>query len=150
MEVLLATAILLASVLILMELASIGRYYVQSVEARSTAQTLCLTKLNELLSGAQPLQAIDERAIEDHPDWIYSVEITPVRQLPLTAVRVTVTQQFAEGTNPAVRGRPKSFSLVRWIADQRTPRARATTRWPVHHRTGPPANPPRGCCHDRA
>lgn len=117
MEVLLATAILLASVLILMELASIGRYYVQSVEARSTAQMLCQSKLNELLAGAQPLQSVDERALEDHPDWIYSVEVHPVRQLPLSTVRVTVMQQFAEGANTVVRGKPKSFSLVRWIAD---------------------------------
>lgn len=123
MEVLLATAILLASVMVLMELAGIGRYYVQSVEARSAAQALCLTKLNELLSGAQPLQTIDERTIEDQPDWVYSVEITPVRQLPLAAVRVTVTQQVTEGPHPLVRGKPKSCSLVRWVADQRSPRA---------------------------
>ena len=125
MEVLLATAILLASVLILMELASIGRYYVQSVEARSTAQMLCLTKLNELLSGAQPLQAIDERAIEDHPDWIYSVEITPVRQLPLAAVRVTVTQQYRGGHKPG-RAR-QAQELFAGTMDRRSayvPRAR--------------------------
>jgi len=123
MEVLLATAILLASVMVLMELAGIGRYYVQSVEGRSTAQMLCLTKLSELLAGAQPLQAIDERVLEDHPDWIYSVEITPVRQLPLAAVRVTVTQQVAEGTSVPLRGKPKSFSLVRWVADRRANRS---------------------------
>lgn len=120
MEVLLATAILLASVLILMELAGIGRYYVQSVEARSTAQMICLTKLNELLAGVQPLQPIEERAVEDYPDWVYAVEITPVRELPLTEVRVTVAQQVAEGANPLVRGKPKSCSLVRWVSQPRS------------------------------
>jgi len=118
MEVLLATAILLGSVLVLMELASIGRYYVQSVAARSTAQMLCQSKLDELLAGVQPLEAVEDRAIEDRPDWIYSVEVEPVTRLPLVAVRVTVTEQFLEGSSAAVRGRPRTFSLVRWISAQ--------------------------------
>lgn len=118
MEVLLATAILLSSVLVLMELASIGRYYVQSVESRSMAQMLCQSKLNELLAGVQPLEDVEERAVEDHPDWLYSVTMEPVGHLPLVAVRVTVTEQIPEGTNRVIRGKPKQFSLVRWVPDQ--------------------------------
>ena len=117
MEVLLATAILLGSILVLMELAGIGRHYVQSVEARSTAQMLCQTKLNELLAGIQPLEEIDERVVEDYPDWTYSVEVLPVRRLPLSLLRVTVTQRTLEGTTPTIRGKPKSCSLARWVPD---------------------------------
>jgi hypothetical protein len=115
MEVLLATAILLGCVLVLMELASIGRYYVQSVDARSMAQLLCQTKLNELLAGVQPLEEVEERAIEDYPDWLYSVTLEPVAAQPLVAVRVTVTEQVLEGTTRGARGKPKQFSLVRWV-----------------------------------
>ena len=117
MEVLLATAILLGSILVLMELAGIGRHYVQSVEARSTAQMLCQTKLNELLAGIQPLEEIEEQVVEDDPDWMYSVEVLPVRRLPLSLLRVTVTQRTLEGTTPSIRGRPKSYSLARWVPD---------------------------------
>lgn len=118
MEVLLATAILLSSVLVLMELASIGRYYVQSVDGQSTAQMLCQTALNEILAGAEPLQEVEDRVFEDHPDWVYSVEIEPSDRPTLVAVRVTVRQQPAEGPNGAVRGKPKQFSLVRWVPEE--------------------------------
>jgi hypothetical protein len=118
MEVLLATAILLSSVLVLMELASIGRYYVQSVDSQSTAQMLCETALNEILAGAEPLQTVEDRVFEDHPDWVYSVEIEPANRLSLVAVRVTVRQQPVEGPNSAPRGKPKQFSLVRWAPEE--------------------------------
>jgi hypothetical protein len=117
MEVLLATAILLGSILVLMELAGVGRHYIQSVEDRTTAQLLCQTKLNELLAGAEPLEEVDEQMVEDHPDWVYSVELRPAGDLNLATLRVTVAQQLPEGQERSIRGKPKSFTLVRWIPD---------------------------------
>jgi hypothetical protein len=125
MEVLLATAILLGSVLVLMELAGIGRHYIQSVEDWTAAQLLCESKLNELLSGVARLQEVQQRTMERDPDWSYSVEITPVRDLDLAELRVTVTQRPQQGEpSQAIRGKPKSFTLVRWIPDPSRDRSR--------------------------
>jgi Tfp pilus assembly protein PilV len=117
MEVLLATTILLGSVLVLMELASIGRHYILSVEDRTTAQLLCQTTLNELLAGAQPIEEVEQHALEGYADWVYTVELEPVSNLDLVTLRVTVTQQAPEYEETARRGIPKSCTLVRWIAD---------------------------------
>ena len=78
---------------------------------------LCQTKLNELLAGLQPIEEVEERVVEDNPDWNYSIEINPAGSLPLVAVRVTVTQRLAEGQTSLVRGKAKTFSLVRWLPD---------------------------------
>jgi Tfp pilus assembly protein PilV len=117
MEVLLATAILLGSILVLMELASIGRHYIQSIDDRTTAQLLCQSKLNELLAGAEPLEEADQRAVEDYPDWVYSIELMPEGELNLALLKVTVSQQLPEGQERSVRGKPKRFTLERWVVD---------------------------------
>ncbi len=117
LEALLATAILLGCVAVLAQLASVGRYHVQSVQDRSTAQLLCQKKLNELLCGALPLEDVSERTLETDPDWLYSVEVVPVPDLPMLSVRVTVTQRQDEQLERSVRHKPCSFQLVRWVAD---------------------------------
>jgi Tfp pilus assembly protein PilV len=116
MEVLLATAILLGSILVLMELAGIGRYYIRSVEHLSEAQLLCQSKLNELLAGLAPLEEVQDRPVPDHADWEYSVEIRPVSGLEVSLLRVTVTEvRRSNEATQELRGRPKTFTLSRWI-----------------------------------
>lgn len=115
MEVLLATAILLGSVLVLMELAGIGRHYIQSVDRRTTAQLLCQTKMSELLAGIQRVEPVEQRVFEDQPDWNYTIEVTPVSGTDLVSLKVTVMENVVEGESRVVRGKPKSFSLVRWV-----------------------------------
>ena len=124
MEVLLATAILLGSVLVLMELAGIGRHYIQSVEDHTTAQLLCQSKLNEILSGITPPEEVQERAFPDHPEWEYSVELLPVRDLDVSNLCVTVTQKRNAEMEQVVRGKPKSFTLCRWIPNPSKQRLR--------------------------
>jgi hypothetical protein len=115
MEVLLATAILLGSILVLMELVGIGRYYIRSVENLSEAQLLCQSKLNELLAGLAPLEEVQDRPVPDHADWEYSVDIQPVSGLDVSLLRVTVTEVRQPDSPGELRGRPKTFTLSRWI-----------------------------------
>ncbi len=99
MEVLVATSILLASVIVLGELAGIGRRQSSSARELAAAQILCGNKLNEILSGVLPFTDVDEEPVEEDPDWVYSVEIEPVNQsdIPgmeqLVSLKVTVTPQ---------------------------------------------------------
>lgn len=117
MEVILATAILLGSIVVLSELAGIGRYYILSVEDYTTAQLLCQSKLNEILSGAAPVEEVQQRVLENNPAWTYTVEVDPIRGIELAALRVTVTKQPGDPSVQSMRGKPRSFSLVRWIPD---------------------------------
>jgi Tfp pilus assembly protein PilV len=127
MEVLLATAILLGSIAVLSELAGIGRYYILSVEDHTAAQILCQSKLNEILSGVAPMEEVQQRVLENNPEWIYTVEIYPIRGIELASLRVTVTKQASDPSIQQIRGKPRSFSLVRWIPDPQFDSLQAST-----------------------
>lgn len=109
LEVLVATGVLLACVVLLMQLSYLGRRRAETAEVLSTAQRLCQNKLNEMLCGVSPITAVDNQPLEDETDWTFSVEITPISR-GLSAVRVSVAQPTPDGQ----QGQPK-FALVRWV-----------------------------------
>jgi prepilin-type N-terminal cleavage/methylation domain-containing protein len=114
MEILLATSILLACVVVLAELAEVGRRHAVSVDQLTTAQMICQSKLNEIVAGAAPLSAVEAATVAEAPDWVYSVELESMTNLDLVVVRVTVEGQPQD--DATTRQRPKkSFSLTRWM-----------------------------------
>ncbi|MCA9073487.1 MAG: hypothetical protein KDA93_00535 [Planctomycetaceae bacterium] len=66
MEVLLATAILMGSVVVLGELASIGRKQAQRGRELAEAQQRCETLLNEVLLGLRPLTPVEQEPLLDN------------------------------------------------------------------------------------
>lgn len=111
MEVLLATSILLASSIALIELATIGRKQANTAYDLNQAQLLCQAKLDEIATGIVPRTATESQEFEDGSGWFYSVEIDPLRFGDLVAVSVSVFQE-EKGA-----GRPVRFTLVRWMTD---------------------------------
>jgi len=125
LEVLLASGILLGCLIVLSELASIGRRHVRDAEDLITAERICQTKINEFLAGLQEPVAVEYAEVEDEPGWFYSVETEPVRQRGLIAVRVTVVRDVAEAGGEAfapAAGQAQQFTLVRWVRDPEAPR----------------------------
>lgn len=112
MEVMLATSILLASSIVLVELATIGRKQASNAYDLNVAQLLCQAKLDEIVSGISTATAVEEMEMEDNPGWLYSVEMVPIVDRNLTALKVTIIQVTDENH------RPIRFSLVRWIPDR--------------------------------
>jgi Tfp pilus assembly protein PilV len=112
MEVLLATSILLACLVVLSQMATVGRQHAEDAESLTVAQLLCQAKLNEVLIGAQPLADQAPTAIPEVPGWTYEVQVQSLGQYDLAAVRVTVAPEQTDG--PA-RGRGKRASLLRWM-----------------------------------
>jgi hypothetical protein len=131
----LATSILLACVIVLSELAAIGRQHAGAAEDLSTAQWLCQNRLNQILAGVAPLESADSTPLDDDPGWLYSVDIEPVGQAGLEAVRVSVTQDTG-GLRPG-----QTCSLVRWVRDPTYQPGAATTDQTTSPTT-PPATPP--------
>jgi Tfp pilus assembly protein PilV len=111
LEVLLATSILLGAIIVLGELASIGRRSARAALDLSQAQLLCQTKMEELLAGIVPLEPQQNTPVEGEPGWFASVNIKPVAQQGLAALEVTVWRE--EAGQPAGR----QFTLHRWIYD---------------------------------
>jgi len=133
MEVLLASAILLASVLVLAELANIGRHHAQRAADLSTAQQFASNKMNELLAGLAPVESTEPTELEanvldeldaaepivaESPEldtldalvWWYAVQIEAAGHPSLVAVRVAVWQ-----ARDADEERRNEFSLLRWM-----------------------------------
>ena len=114
MEVLLATSILLACVVVLAELAEVGRRHTVSVDQLTTAQMICQSKLNEIVAGVVPPIAVEAATVAEAPEWIYSVELESMTSLNLVVVRVTVAGQPVEDETASQRPK-KSFTLTRWM-----------------------------------
>jgi len=131
LEVMLATSILLGCVIVLSELAGIGRQHAAAAEDISTAQWLCQNRLNQIVAGVAPLESVDSAPLDDDPGWLYSVDVEPVGQAGLEAVRVSVTQDTG-GLRPG-----QTCSLVRWVRDPSYQPGAATT-----DQTAPPATTP--------
>lgn len=129
LEVLMATSILLGSVIVLNQLAEIGRKNAADAQDLSTAQLLCETRLNELVSGLAQIEPVEDEPIVGAPGWILSVDVEPLDRnaaagstgsagmLELAALRVTVAREPSEGRRSA------AFTLVRWVPDTITPRS---------------------------
>jgi type II secretory pathway pseudopilin PulG len=109
LEVLLATGILLGSLIVLSELAGIGGRRVRSAEALATAQRICQTKMHEILAGLADPEPVEDEPVADEPGWVCSIQTESVPQPGLIGVRVTVGQDLPE------QMRPTRFTLVRWV-----------------------------------
>ena len=159
LEVILATAILLGSVVVLGELARIGRKHVTSAEQLSAAQLVCEAKINEILAGLSPLENVAETLVgptnfsprgelatdtrsemkasetleaetwETGPQWLYTVDVQPLDWPGLVALKVTVTEDVENK-------RPTQFSIIRWVRDPTFQQGESVDGMPVSQQIG--------------
>ena len=92
LEVLIATAVLLACTILLADLAYVGRSHAKDAEDLAAAQLVCQTRLNEILAGAKPIRATSGEHPPELPGWILSVEVEPLKKSGLVAVRIIVKE----------------------------------------------------------
>lgn len=111
LEVMLATSILLGAIVVLGELARIGRINAVAARQQAEAQRLCETKLNEILIGSEPSTPHTEEPFVETTEWTYSVDRYATAYPGLFAVEVTVTQNLPDNK------RPVTFTLARWTRD---------------------------------
>ncbi len=116
LEVILALAILTGALAVLGELARLGLHNARHARDISIAQLLCQSKLAEITAGITTPEPIGKAPFDlvsdpDEPSWVYSIELSPLDEEGLVAVRVTVEQDLPEANRPA------KVALVRWIVD---------------------------------
>ena len=116
LEVILALAILAGAVAVLGELARLGIRNARAARYTTQAQLLCESKLAEITAGItmpEPVQGAPCENVVDpaDPRWLYTIEVQPVDEQGLVAVRVSVKQDLPP------ENRPIGCSLVRWIVD---------------------------------
>lgn len=112
MEVLLATALLMGCVVVLGELANIGRQHIRKAEKTAEAELICQSKLNEILVGAVAAEPYERRPVENRPGWVLTLEVQPLEKRPgLAALEITAAEDLPEDKKTV------AFSLKRWILD---------------------------------
>jgi prepilin-type N-terminal cleavage/methylation domain-containing protein len=146
-EVIMATAILLGSAVILSRLAGLGRTYAQNTTQLAQAQRICENTLNEIMTGLRPLDPVESAPLvpvepsaqhdEDRgeilrpgqpqdrlvtanntPRWLHSVRL---RQEDTTPGLMSLTVEVVQARR-SDRQRMR-YSLTRWIrqAPERDP-----------------------------
>lgn len=115
LEVILALAILAGAMVILGELARQGLRYAERARDVTQAQMICESKLAEVTSASTAPSASAAAPVETDPSntqkWLCSVDVSPLSQQGLLAVRVTVTKDAAD------QAQPLEVSLTRWMVD---------------------------------
>ncbi len=123
LEVLMATGILVGSLVVLSELAAIGRHHAEEAQRLTNAQAFCETRLNEILAGIRPAEAAEDQPVEQVPGWRCAVTVQRLSRPGLVKVQVTVKED-----SPAER--PREFTLAQWMRDPQFQRAGATPGTP--------------------
>ena len=126
LEVLMATGILVGSLVVLMKLASIGRRHAEDAQRLTQAQALCETAVNEIRAGLRPAEPVQDQPLPDAPGWLYSVAVQTLPKTGLVEVQVSVKADVAGRTGP-------QFTLVHWVSDPETRRqeSSASQLWPT-------------------
>ena len=111
LEVLIALAIFLGSMVAMSQLISTG---VQaSVQARLQTQAIlrCESKMAEIVAGVEPLEASADVPFEDDEQWTWSLETLVGPHDDLIELVVTTTREGQSGLSTA------SYTLRRYIRD---------------------------------
>src|SRR5262245_59413652 len=90
LEVLVALAIFLMSLVALTHLVGSSSRMAAEASSRSRAAHLCRSKLNEFAAGAVPMEGASDSAFEDEPDYRWSAEVGEGSAQGLFHVTVTV------------------------------------------------------------
>ena len=124
----------MGSLIVLEELARLGRRHAVAAEELATAQAMARTRMGEILAGAAPLKTTEAEQVLDAPGWVCNVRVEPVSSMNLSQIIVTVAKGDAltggsggsaggnsngasagdgQASRTAAKGR--SFTLIQWI-----------------------------------
>lgn len=117
LEVILATAILIASSMVLLRLLSIGAQHQTRAERLASAQVICQTLLDQWLIEPGMRVEAQREPVPGQSGWRYDAEFEPTAFPGLIRVRIAV---FSEREKPLAESKTdpltaSTFELVRWM-----------------------------------
>ena len=92
LEVIIATAILAASAVMLMSMFSTGDRHTVRADERTIAQMLCQSKLDELIADPSQILPIQSEVIRQYPGWVWSLDVQPTSVPQFIRLTVSVTR----------------------------------------------------------
>lgn len=92
LEVMLATTVLLGSVIVLSHIAFVGTAHMDAAQQYAAAQLVCQARMNEMLAAALPIEEVSNQAIPELPGWGLTVKVESASQPGLLALEVTAAE----------------------------------------------------------
>jgi type II secretory pathway pseudopilin PulG len=117
LEMVIATGILLASVAMLAQLASVGRRHLASAAEKAIAMRLCQNQLARLMAGVDPIEPEDGAPLPEDLDWDFRVTVSELPAAELSQLEVGV-RRSESGATPVPADDGQWFTLVRWIPNR--------------------------------
>lgn len=111
LEVILALAILAASMAVLGQLVQFGMTNARRAEDMTQAAIICESIMAEIVAGDRGLTNESAATYEENDTFVYSIDIPTGAQEGLLEVHVVVE------TNPEYSAEPIRCALVRWMVD---------------------------------
>lgn len=117
LEVILATAILLASSMTLLRLLSVGSKHQIRAERLANAQIICNTLIDEWLANPEIRREAIGEPIPGEPQWLYNADIETTEFPGLSRVHIAVFPEEPPPTGESLKAteRRPTFELVRWM-----------------------------------
>ena len=125
LEVIIATAILVTSSMMLLRLLSVGQQHKVRGETRANAHIVCQSLIDQWLIEPSQRREAELEPVPNYPDWAYDAELEQTEISSVVRVRIRVypthDSQTIEAELPAER--PLAYQLVRWMRshDARVP-----------------------------
>jgi len=110
-EVVLAIAIFIGALTAISQILRTGSRAAIRAQLQSEAVLLCERRMNEVLSGVQPLEAVQQATFEQGQNWSWSLNITEGGVVNLLQLEVIV-EHTGENDNSKV-----SYHLTRLLRD---------------------------------
>ena len=111
LEILVSTAILLASLTAIMQVLNVGHNSRLSAVLDAEGVLRCESMMGELLAGVRPLMSSSVEPFEDNPKWMWYASISDQGSTSLLQVEVVVEH------SPASDQVNSSYSLTRYVRD---------------------------------
>lgn len=92
LEVIIATAILAGSAMMLTSMFATGDRHIMRAEERIMAQMLCQSKLDELVADPAQLEAMQAGVFPHFPGWVWSLDVESTSLEGLVRIKVAVTR----------------------------------------------------------
>lgn len=111
LEILVSTAILVASLTAIMQVLSVGHRARLNAVLDAEAILRCESKMGELLAGVLAMTSSGAEPFEDNSNWTWTVNVSDQGSTSLLQVKVVV-EHTASGDQPN-----SSWSLTRYVRD---------------------------------
>ena len=119
LEVILATAIIASSSMVLLRLISTGAQHQSRGERKAIGQMICQTLVAEMIVDPNLIGKVEQQRVREFPGWTYTTDVESTEYPGLVRVRIRAAETPIETERTRSDGK-FDFELVRWMRSEET------------------------------